>query len=483
MTPPLDPLLEDITEPKALPPDSASAPLLLDPADPLPSARAFTAESYMVSRILALRHHAGIFHAFDGAAYRERDDDAVRAELYAFLERAERQSNKGVVPFQPTRAKVDNVHDALRAVCNLPAASAPPCWLSADPGIDPFDLIPCRNGLLRADTRMLLPSTPAFFTLNSIDFAYDAAAPPPTCWMEHLNSLWPDDPESPRLLQEWFGYSLTPDTRFQKMLLLVGPPRSSKGVIARVQRRLIGERNACGPTLASLAENFGLATLIGKSLAIIADARISGRTDTAIIAERLLSISGEDALSIARKFLPDWTGKLNARFMLLTNELPRVDDASGALASRFVVLVLKQSWLGKEDHGLLERFVPELPGILNWALDGRDRLYARGRFTQPESSATVIREFEDLGSPIGAFLRDRCEVGPGHEVMAQRLFESWKAWCRDNGRDNPGTVQTFGRNLRAALPWMGQSFPRVVGKRVQYYEGLRLQEGGEEWSR
>jgi putative DNA primase/helicase len=242
-------------------------------------------------------------------------------------------------------------------------------------------------------------------------------------------------------------------------------------------RRLLGERHVSGPTLANLSEQFGLSILVGKAVAIIADARISGRTDTAVLTERLLSISGEDTLSIPRKFLPDWTGKLTTRFLLMTNELPRIEDVSGALASRFLVLTLHESFYGREDHRLFERFLPELPGILNWALEGWDRLYARGRFVQPPSAATLVQEFEDLGSPMCAFVRERCEVGHGYDVPKDRLFQEWKTWCTGNGREHPGTVQTFGRNLRAVLPGLGERQPRVLGARVRYYEGIRVRDG------
>ena len=52
--------------------------------------------------------------------------------------------------------------------------------------------------------------------------------------------------------------------------------------------------------------------------------------------ERLLCISGEDTLTIDRKFRPSMTMRLPTRFMLLTNELPRMKEASSALAGRFV---------------------------------------------------------------------------------------------------------------------------------------------------
>jgi putative DNA primase/helicase len=87
------------------------------------------------------------------------------------------------------------------------------------------------------------------------------------------------------------------------------PRRSGKGTIARVLTALLGRDSVVSPTLASLQTPFGLAPLIGKPLAIISDARLGSRSDQAAITERLLSISGEDGLTIDRKFMPSWTGR------------------------------------------------------------------------------------------------------------------------------------------------------------------------------
>ena len=93
-------------------------------------------------------------------------------------------------------------------------------------------------------------------------------------WLEFLASLWPDDPDSIALLQEYVGYVLSGRTDMQKMLLLIGPTRSGKGTVARMLTELIGRGHVAGPTLASLGTNFGLSPLLGKPLAIISDARL-----------------------------------------------------------------------------------------------------------------------------------------------------------------------------------------------------------------
>jgi putative DNA primase/helicase len=98
-----------------------------------------------------------------------------------------------------------------------------------------------------------------------------------------------------------------------------------------VLRELVGADNTIGPTLDSLRTNFGIAPLIGKRVAIISDARLGKRADHGVIAERLLLITGEDAITVDRKYLSAWTGRLQTRFVILSNELPQVEDASGAL--------------------------------------------------------------------------------------------------------------------------------------------------------
>src|SRR5262249_6708294 len=143
---------------------------------------------------------------------------------------------------------------------------------------------------------------------------------------------------------------------------------------------------------------------------MISDARLGGRADQHVIAERLLSITGEDAITVDRKYREAWTGRLQVRFLILSNELPRLADASGALAGRFVMLVLTRSFYGCEDHQLTTRLMMERSAILNWAIAGWRRLIERGFFATPTSSADAVRELEDLGSPIGAFVRERCIV-------------------------------------------------------------------------
>jgi putative DNA primase/helicase len=459
--------------------------LMLDAGDPLVSARKFVEHHHLVGVDRALQFQQGAFLAFDPqrSAYGALEESTVRAGLYTFLEDALAVDEQGEIgPFKPTKTKVESVVDALRAICHLPAAQAAPCWLVPDTrGLQPHEMIPCRNGLLHVPTRRIFPATPQFFGLNGIDLTYTPDAPPPSAWLAFLDTLWSNDADTVDALQEWFGYCLTPDTRFQKIAMIVGPKRSGKGTIARVLRQLVGRDNACAPTLASFGSPFGKQELIDKTLAIISDARISGRSDTAVVAETLLSISGEDAQTVARKYLPAWNGRLAVRFLVLTNELPRLTDAAGALASRFVILRMTESFFGREDLALTDKLTAELPGILRWALDGRDRLYARGHFRQPASARQLIDELNDLASPEHAFLEERCELRvPGAEVSQPDLYRAFCDWATINGHEHQPTAQTFGRNLRALLPWLNDHQHREHGVLKRFWIGVRLKPEADE---
>jgi putative DNA primase/helicase len=164
-------------------------------------------------------------------------------------------------------------------------------------------MISCQNGLLDLSTRTLNNHTPVFFNVVSVPFDYQQDAAEPTAWMEFLASVWPDEPDSIALLQEYVGYVLSGRTDMQKMLLLIGPTRSGKGTIARMLNELVGRGHVAGPTLASLGTNFGLSPLLGKPLAVISDARL-GNTPSHTVVERLLSITMRSRSSRVRSSRP-----------------------------------------------------------------------------------------------------------------------------------------------------------------------------------
>lgn len=405
----------------------------------------------------------------------------MRSLVYSYLGRAERfekdkqTGETRTTPFQPNPSDVSSVIDAIAAEVHLAGDFVPPNWVDGGPGDLELmwlrDVLPMRNGLLNLVTGKLRPHTPRLFCTYAADFDYDPQAREPGRWLEFLYDIWPKNPEKIACLQQWFGYCLTADTSMQKMLLLVGPRRSGKGTIARVLTCLLGRENVAGPTASSLASHFGLQGLIGKPLAIVSDARFAG-SGVSMLVERLLCISGEDRISIPRKNLEDFDTTLPTRMMFLSNEMPRLPDAGGAIASRFVVLTMDRSFYGQEDPCLTEKLLEELPGILLWSIKGYRSLYGNGYFEEPNSSAVARQEMENIGSPVKSFVEECCTLGDDESCRCRsaELYDAYRLWAGDQGQ-HPDSQPVFGRNFASA-------FPNVAKRRdadgKYFHDGLKL---------
>ena len=456
--------------------DAAKPPVLM-PAAPMDSAREMLRREFMHDGSRTLVHDQGEFHLWNGRAYAPVSRDRMDARVARFLDGAFRKGKDGtLLPFNPVGKHVDELRRALAFQTHTPAGAEAPCWLDGrtDPRSDPKQLLAVSNGLLDLTTRELLPHTPAYFNANALEFAYDATATRPE-WDRFLSQVFPDGQQVIDTLQEMFGLMLTADTSHQKAFMLIGPPRSGKGTIARILTAVLGSANVCAPKLADLGKDFGKQTLIGKRAAILGDAQLGSKADKDAIAETLLSITGQDTINIGRKYQGDWTGRLETCFVMMANELPKINNASGALVNRFIMLTTDESFLGREDHGLEARLMTELPGILNWSLDGLVRLRARGRFVQPQSSADAMLEMEHLGSPVKAFLHEMCDVGAEFTTATADLYQAYVGWCVTEGK-RPIDARTFGKDLGAAVPGLRAAKVGGRGAQTRRYQGVGLRQ-------
>jgi len=132
-----------------------------------------------------------------------------------------------------------------------------------------------------------------------------------------------------------------------------------------------------------------------------------------------------------------------------------------------------------EDDGMRHRLLPWMHEAVRmvpdkdagWVPEGWRRLRARGHFVQPSSVENAVRDMEDLSSPVGAFVRERCEVGSGLRIWIDDLYAAWKEWCEADGRISVTTKQTFGRDLMAAVPGVSR---RCGTNGARFYQGIGL---------
>lgn len=444
-----------------------------------------------------IRYYKGEWLEYSSGSYNRIDDSNMRGRLYEYLDGkfCQREMPGGkinIVPFKTSKARLNDVVDAMSRWC--PIAVTPPSWLDNREGPLPRDLVAFRNGLLDVKKycegeQVLYPLTPAYFNMCKVEFDCDLAAECPV-WSKFLWEITNGDQETIDLLAEWFGYNMVPDMSQERLLMVIGRPRSGKGTILEALYTTLGEQFCAITTLDSLSSPFGLQPLVGKLSAVIGDARTPDRREVESGLEKILQITGGDPVTVNRKHLQQLSlTRLTTRFTIAGNEIPNLTDHSRALEARTSLIQLPNTYVGREDLGLKRRIHDEAMSgaLIPWALQGLKRLRTNGRFTEPASSAGLIKQFQLVMSPLLDFIQEYCLVLPAedgpdwrkHSGKLKRceskdlVYQAYMSWSESRGM-KPMWKEKFCSILQRELPAVTTVRAIDNGKRYYAFVGLRL---------
>lgn len=421
----------------------------------------------------------GTWYIYAPDHWRTAEATEIENLLYAALENATWLEYGAKGPqardWSPTSTRVREVLRALQSKCTLARDAEAPAWL--DGSRKSTHLVPARDCLLDPTTGEVHPRSCRFFSTGYVDAPVAVEHARPKRWMRFLDQLWGDDAESIALLQEWLGYLISGDTRRHKGFMMIGPKRSGKGTILHIAEALVGgAQGAFGATMSSFSGDFGLELAEGRSLLTMGDLRGSGR-EAATAAQKMLEIIGGDSVYINRKGRQAITTPLRTRVMIATNSMPKLYDDAGVVESRFLILRMTRSFAEHEDLDLLDKLLPELGGIVQWALEGYRRLEKAGRFTTPASDADDRMELRQNSAPVTEFLADACVDTDDVDAETPRrdVWQAYVAWCQETG-----SAQMDQQQFGPALAGSGHPAhrPRMSdGTRgVWKYRGLQLRD-------
>lgn len=464
-------------------------------------------ENYRNTHQRSLRYFKEIWYRYEQGCYSEISNDHLSSRLTGAIEKEfervwhleieqynrwlksdafDESKDKGPPKQRKTKTTlVNDVVNATKGLCILSASQSMHDWIHSEQSEDGV-CVAVQNGILNISkaiqesppdkSAILLKHTPSWFSTSKLLFPFDENASCPN-WRQFLGDVFNNDTESIETLQKWFGYLLTPDNSLQKILFVIGKKRSGKGTIVQIMKSLFGQANIATPKLIDFSRDFGLQSLTNKSVGIIADARLPKRADDIAVMEALLSISGGDPQDIPRKFKDTLSGyQLPTRFTIFSNEVPNLKDFSEAFVSRCIFLSMPNTYLGREDLGLLDRLRSELPGILNWAIVGRHFLNKSKHLVQPATGAVLA---ESLKSPVLRFCEELIDFTKHEEdfVDTKELFHGWQNWVEKNELDCLGTSQSLARKLKGIKPDLATHSYRISTTQTGLrYLGMKFRE-------
>ena len=108
----------------------------------------------------------------------------------------------------------------------------------------------------------------------------------------------------------------------QQYVWLYGTGKNGKGSLARFLKKCFGQACAGGLQIPRMDDKFWTASLIGKRLGIFPDANNAKFVRSSLFK----SLTGEDTISIERKFKESVDVKLNTKFIFISNNKPDIVD-------------------------------------------------------------------------------------------------------------------------------------------------------------
>ena len=461
----------------------------LSPNAPMDNAREFARRHCYVNGECVVWYWQGQFWRWNGKFYAAEDHEETQGQVWKFLDGAERWAGQGQTErFKPTERHVSGVLSALKACLALGKVCAPPMWLRKRERAT--DWIVFRNGVVNILTGEVRNPSPDLWVHSALELDWKPEAACPR-WVQFLEEAFPGDEESKTFLEEFMGYCMTEETRFQKGAMFVGKPRSGKGTIIHVLHKIVGEPGYVALSFDTwVATENSRAPMIGKRVGVFADVRFKpgrhygssydpGGISPASIA-LMLNITGEDPLTIGRKMIGAWEGQLRLKLITLSNPVLNFNDPT--LPTRMIKLNFGVSFYNREDNYLKEKLFAELPGIAARCVAAYQRLCRRGKFVQPRSGLALDRAVLAASDPFSAMALE-CFV-PDHAGSAIKKIAAarFNRWREENNRlDVVVPENKFGERLRTVPGFEhidGEHRPidPATGKQERVWLGMRLRE-------
>jgi P4 family phage/plasmid primase-like protien len=294
--------------------------------------------------------------------------------------------------------------------------------------------VPCNNGMLRVAGRVLLPFAPSYRRRNKLAVAYDPAA---TCPLFLDTLLRPAlEPDALDLLQRWCGLALIGVNLAQRLVILTGTAGGGKGTLIRVINGIIGPTNVGTLRPDLLGERFELGRLLGKSLLYGAD--VPDNFLNCKGASVLKSLTGGDPLTLEFKGTnerPEIICRFNAIVTCNSRLTVRLEGDAEAWRRRLAIIEYQKPKPETIIADLSERILAtEGSGVLNWMLDGLDKIQADGWLLRLAPAQQKVVDDLLLESDADTVFAKECLRKEGTESLTvAQCYEAYVNFCNERG--------------------------------------------------
>lgn len=299
-----------------------------------------------------------------------------------------------------------------------------------------------QNGTLvlkQGEDVKLRPHDSGDFFLYALPYPYmpDAECP---LFHKFLDEVLPEE-EAQDLLGEYIGYCMTKNIKCEKMLALYGYGSNGKSVLLDIIEMLFGHDNVSNVSLQELTEDAERLSMIENKMV-----NISHESDRELNASKLKMLVSHEPVVVRELYIGSHTMYDYANLITSFNILPMAENTHG-FYRRFIIVPFNVTITKeKADVNLSKKLAEELPGILNWVLEGLKRLISNGyAFTESKLCNDALQRYILSSDNVRLFINEQCEMESVYPTQGKVLYDKYRLYCYNEGLRSSGKSKFYER--------------------------------------
>lgn len=340
-----------------------------------------------------------------------------------------------------TRNGMANVLEIAKSevVVNLEKLDSDPMILAVQNGV-----VDLTAGTFRPEADKAMNLT----MMSPVCFDREAECPQ---WREFIRQCTLDDQELADYLQKMVGYMLTGLTSEQVLFFLHGLGANGKSTFINVVQRILGGYQRAIPAASLMVKNGGssgapnpdIAMLRGKRMVVSSELEEGERLSESLVK----SLTGGDTITARHLYGEFFEFTPSFKLVMVGNHRPHIRGSDHGIWRRIRLIPFSNNVPAEQrDPGLESKLLEELPGILNWAIEGCLSWQAGG-LGVPEKVRQETEEYRDSEDIMKRFISDSCTLAPQVGAYQKHLYRTYCQWALENNEWTMSNKQ-FGNKLK-----------------------------------
>ena len=262
-----------------------------------------------------------------------------------------------------------------------------------------------------------------------------------------VNDIFEGDQDLISYVQRAVGYCLTGSTSEQCLFILIGDGANGKSTFVNVMSKLLGDYSKAAASQTLVAKG---STSVGDDLVDLVGARFIPVSETeegeALAEAKIKQMTGGDVLKARPLYGKYIQFEIIGKILLATNSLPSINNTDHGIWRRIQAIPFNRTFTAEQqDKDLGSKLTKELPGILNWAIQGCLDWQDKG-LNPPQIVLDQVATYKTEMDSIAQFVEQECSLEPETKYPASKLYEAYRHFCQAIGR-KPQSTNAFKKSL------------------------------------